>query len=207
MKIRSFDPIAPFYDVFMALFRKHIPGRIIAGLKPGQGDVVLDVGGGTGYNAARMEGEGRRVIVVDISFKMLKRARKAGGLDLVLGDARMLPFKEKRFDVVMAVDSLHHVKDYPAVLKEVRRTGRGKVFVAEFWGRSLAGKVLTGLERLFLPVAYLSPNAFRAEASRQGIGGGWRYVSGYEYFFLGRIEEALPVPEANAQRGPKDRVL
>ena len=188
MKIRTFDPLAPFYDVFMAVFRRRIPGKIISRLKPGYGDVVLDIGGGTGYNAARMGNACRRVIVLDISFKMLKRAKKYRHLDLVLGDARMLPFKDKPFDVVLAVDSLHHVNDYPGVLKEVRRAGRGKVFVAEFSGRTLAGKVLTGLERFFLPVAYKRPDEFCLEASRQGIKGDYEYISGFEYFFLGTIQ-------------------
>jgi ubiquinone/menaquinone biosynthesis C-methylase UbiE len=130
----------------------------------------------------------RRVIVIDISFKMLKRAKKYRHLELVLGDARMLPFKDKRFDAVMAVDSLHHVSDYPGVLKEVQRTGKDKVFVAEFSGRTLAGRLLTGLERLFLPVAYKRPDEFSLEASRQGIPGDYEYMSGFEYFFLGRIQ-------------------
>ena len=193
MKIGTFDPLAPFYDIFIVLFRRQIPGKITSRFKPGHGDVVLDIGGGTGYNAARMERASRRIIVLDISFRMLKRAKKYRHLDLVLGDARMLPFKDKSFDVVMAVDSLHHVRDYPGVLKEVRRTGRGRVFVAEFSGKTLAGKLLTGLERFFLPVAYIRPEEFRLEASREGIPGGCEYVSGYEYFFLGRIQQTLQV--------------
>jgi ubiquinone/menaquinone biosynthesis C-methylase UbiE len=188
LKIKTFDPLAPFYDVFMAVFRRRIPGKILSRLKPEQEDVVLDLGGGTGFNAARMERACRRVIVFDISFKMLKRAKKYRHLDLVLGDARFLPFKNETFDVVVAIDSLHHVSDYPGVLKEVQRTGRDKVFVAEFSGRTLAGKLLTGLERFFLPVAYKRPDEFCLEASRQGITGDYEYISGFEYFFLGRIQ-------------------
>ncbi len=188
MKIKTFDPLAPFYDVFMAMFRGQIPSKILSRLKPEHGDVVLDLGGGTGYNAARMESACRRIIVLDISFKMLKRAKRYRHLDLVLGDARFLPFKNKTFDGVVAVDSLHHVSDYPGVLKEVRRTGRAKVFVAEFSGRTLAGKLLTGLERFFLPVAYKRPDEFCLEASRQGIQGDYEYINGFEYFFLGRIQ-------------------
>jgi ubiquinone/menaquinone biosynthesis C-methylase UbiE len=191
MKIRTFDLLAPFYDLFMAVFRRRIPGKILSRLKPEHGDVALDIGGGTGYNAARVESACRRVIVFDISFKMLKRAKKYPHLALVLGDARMLPFKNSRFDVVMAVDSLHHVNDYPGVLKEVRRIGRNKVFVAEFFARTLAGKLLTGLERLFLPVVYKRPDEFCLEASRLGVWGDYEYISGFEYFFLGKIQQSV----------------
>lgn len=186
-KIRAFDLLAPFYDFFTAVFRRRIPAKIISRLKPENGDMLLDIGGGTGYNSARMESACRRVIVLDISFKMLKKAKKYPHLGLVLGDARMLPFKNRAFDVVVAVDALHHVMDYPGALKEVRRTGKKKVFVAEFSARTLAGRFLTGLERLFLPVDYKRPDEFCLEASRQGIPGDYEYVSGFEYFFLGRI--------------------
>jgi ubiquinone/menaquinone biosynthesis C-methylase UbiE len=199
MKIRSFDPLAPFYDLFIALFRRRIPAKIVSRLKPGQGDVVLDIGGGTGYNSARVGSTCRRVVVIDISFKMLKKAEKYPQLLLVLGDARMLPFKDQTFDVVIAVDSLHHVSDYPGVLKEVRRIGRNKVFVAEFSAKTLAGKLLTGLERLFLPVVYKSPGEFSLEASRQGILGNYEYISDYEYFFLGKIQQTFQVSGLRAQ--------
>ncbi len=193
MKIRSFDALSSFYDIFMDVFRGRIPGKIISYLRPRKGDVVLDIGGGTGYNAGRIRGACRRVIVLDISPRMLDRARQYGDLDLVLGDARMLPFKNRSFDVVMAVDSLHHVRDYPGVLKEAKRTGRNKFFVAEFFGRNLMGKLFTGLERSFLPVDYRRPDEFCLEASRQGIAGDYEYISSFEYFFLGKM---LTTPEA-----------
>ena len=167
--MQSFDALAPFYDIFVAVFRRRIPGKIISRIKPEDKDAILDIGGGTGYNSARMERSCGRLIVLDISLKMLKRAKKHRNLELVLGDARMLPFKNKSFDVVMAVDSLHHVGDYPGVLKEVKRTGRDKFFVAEFFGRTLAGRLLTGLERFFFPVGYKRPDEFCLDASRQGI--------------------------------------
>jgi hypothetical protein len=63
----------------------------------------------------------------------------------------------------------------------------GKVFVAEFYGRTLSGKVITALERFFLPVDFKRPDEFCLEASRQGIQGDYEYISGFEYFFLGRI--------------------
>ena len=188
VNIRSFDTISPFYDVFMALFRRRIPGKIISRLKPQKTDVILDIGGGTGYNSIRVKKACRRVIVLDISWKMLRRAKKHPQIELVLGDARMLPFKKKSFDAVMAVDSLHHIRSYPGVLKEVRRTGRDRFFVAEFFERNLAGKLLTGLERAVFPVIYRRPDDFCTEASRQGIPGGYEYISSFEYFFLGRIQ-------------------
>lgn len=205
MKIQSFDVFAPFYDLFAAVFRRRIPGKILSCLKPGDGDILLDIGGGTGYNSARMEGAGRRLIVLDISFEMLKRAKKYRHLDLVQGDARMLPFKGKSLDIILAVDSLHHVRDYPGVLKEVRRTGKERFFAAEFFGRNLAGRMLTGIERFFFPVDYKSPDEFCLEASRQGIPGNYDYISVFEYFFLGQIQAIHKKDQSGTGPSREDR--
>jgi len=55
------------------------------------------------------------------------------------------------------------------------------------------------LERFFLPVGYRSPDEFCLDASRQGIMGNYEYVSGFEYFFLGKIQQTLRVPGLEAQ--------
>ena len=188
MKIKSFDALAPFYDFFMALFRRTVPAKINAWAQPEDTDVILDVGGGTGYNAARIKTSSRRVIVLDISLKMLMRARKHRDLVLVVGDARRLPFKSSRFDLVLAVDSLHHVGDYPAALREIKRVTRRKVFIAEFFGRNAMGKILTGVESLFLSVVYRNPDEFSQEAVREGIPGDYEYINSFEYFFLGKVQ-------------------
>jgi ubiquinone/menaquinone biosynthesis C-methylase UbiE len=186
-KVRSFDLLAPFYDRFIGALRRQMPLKIMSRLNPGDSDVILDIGGGTGFNSAPIASTDRRLIILDISFGMLKQAKKYGHLELVLGDARMLPFKNRCFDVLIAVDSLHHIGDYPRVLAEVKRTGRGKFFVAEFFGRTLAGKLFTRLEKLFFPVVYRRPDQFRMEVSHYGISGDYEYINGFEYFFLGEI--------------------
>jgi len=187
MKINCFDILAPFYDLFIAIFRRRIPAKIFRCLKPGEKDVILDLGGGTGYNSRRMVRDRQFLIVFDISLEMLKRARKYKNIHLVQGDARHLPFKEKSFDIIMAVDSLHHIQDYSGVLREVRHTGRSKFFAAEFYGMKPMGKIFTGLERLLMSVSYKSPGDFFQEALHHGITGDLKYISSYEYFFTGSI--------------------
>ncbi|MCF8129671.1 MAG: class I SAM-dependent methyltransferase [Deltaproteobacteria bacterium] len=187
MKLNSFDMLAPFYDLVMGIFRRRIPAKIFRRLKPGEKDVILDLGGGTGYHSGRMVRHRQFLIVFDISFEMLKRARKYKHIHPVQGDAKNLPFKDKSFDIIMAVDSLHHIEDYSGVLKEVRRSGRNKFFAAEFHGMKPLGKIFTALERFLMSVSYKSPGDFRREALRYGITGDFEYVSSYEYFFTGSI--------------------
>lgn len=200
MKIRSFDRLAPFYDVFMSVFRRRIPEKIMSFVQPRNRNMVLDVGGGTGYNSARIKRTCRRVIVLDISFEMLRHAKKYPDLDLVLGDARMLPFKNKSFDAILAVDCIHHIGDYAGVLKEAKRTGKDTLFVAEFFGRTPAGRLITGMEQFFMPVAYKRPDDFCVEAARQGIPGHYEYISCFEYFFTGNM--ACPDPLSNRTLPP-----
>lgn len=199
MKIRSFDVLAPFYDVFMSVFRRRIPWKIMSFIRSRNMNVVLDAGGGTGYNSARIKRMCRRVVVLDISFEMLRHAKKYSNLDLVQGDARMLPFKNGCFDAILAVDCIHHIGDYTGVLKEAKRTGKDTLFVAEFFGRTPAGRLFTGLEQFFMPVVYKSPEDFCAEAARQGIPGRYKYISGFEYFFKGNM---CPDPLSNRTLPP-----
>ncbi len=189
MKINSFDMLAPFYDLVMGIFRRSIPGKIFRRLKPGDKDVILDLGGGTGYHSVRMVRDRQFLIVFDISLKMLERARTYKDIHMVQGDARNLPFKDRSFDIIMAVDSLHHIQDYAGVMKEVERTGKNKFFTAEFYGLKPMGKILTGLERLFMSVTYKNPEDFRREALHHGIRGDFEYISSYEYFFTGSIRQ------------------
>jgi demethylmenaquinone methyltransferase/2-methoxy-6-polyprenyl-1,4-benzoquinol methylase len=99
-----FDLIARHYDRFSGSAGDL---RLPAILDARAGDLVLDVGGGTGRHAAALGGAGARVVICDRSPEMLRQAC-AKGLPCVLADACRLPFADGRFDRVLAVDAFHH---------------------------------------------------------------------------------------------------
>jgi ubiquinone/menaquinone biosynthesis C-methylase UbiE len=98
------------------------------------GEVVLDPGCGTGWQAAglRRSAPSVSVVGVDLSAGMLGQARTAGAWPLVQADATRLPVAAGSVDVVVCRGVLHHLPDVPAALREWRRVLRpgGAVVVA-----------------------------------------------------------------------------
>jgi SAM-dependent methyltransferase len=82
---------------------------------------VLEVGGGPGELAERMQSElGATVSFVDISPRMVELAR-ARSVDAQVGDIQELPFDDGFFDTVVAAWMLYHVPDLDRGLAEVAR--------------------------------------------------------------------------------------
>ncbi|MBB2942603.1 SAM-dependent methyltransferase [Actinoplanes lutulentus] len=97
----------------------------LAGVRPG--DVVLDVGCGTGRALPALAAAAGRVIGLDFTPDMLDAARKAGRdqcADLVLADARRLPVADAAADVIFAAGLVHHLPDPVAGLTELARATR-----------------------------------------------------------------------------------
>ncbi len=122
---KRYDKAAARYDifespmelVFFSKWRKRLFGRI-------KGDYILDVGIGTGKNIPHY-GKGR-FIGVDISIKMLekakKRAEKLGKkVELIQCDAEALPFKSKVFDAVVSTYVFCSVENPVRGLRELYR--------------------------------------------------------------------------------------
>jgi ubiquinone/menaquinone biosynthesis C-methylase UbiE len=122
---RVYDRIAPIYDLFEAPMEwaggRARRERVVAGA---HGD-VLEVGVGTGRNL-ELYPDDARVTGIDISERMLKRARKRAARlerepELRLADVESLPFETGRFDTVTATCVFCSVENPVEGLKEVRR--------------------------------------------------------------------------------------
>lgn len=119
------------------------PHEVIAalGLKPGE--VIADIGAGSGYFALRFAhhvGATGRVLAVDVSRDMLthleRRAAEAGlgNVRTVLAppDDPLLP--EGSVDRVFICDVWHHIDDRPAYLAKIRKALRpsGELVMIDF---------------------------------------------------------------------------
>ena len=96
---------------------------------------VLELGCGTGLILNEINSTARSAIGLDISPKMLERARERG-LDVVEGKATELPFEDESFDVVYSFKVLAHVESIHDALAEVARVLRpGGHAVLDFYNR------------------------------------------------------------------------
>ena len=91
-------------------------------------DRVLEIGFGPGADIARASQSAAFVAGIDHSDVMLKMASgrnaqaiKAGKVDLKLGSAAQLPYPEKHFDRVFAINAAQFWKDAVKTLTEVGR--------------------------------------------------------------------------------------
>lgn len=86
---------------------------------------VLDLGCGYGWHCAyAVEHGARQVIGIDLSKKMLETAKKKNAHQKIIymqGDMETLDFAENTFDVVFSSLAIHYIKDYPALLDQVKR--------------------------------------------------------------------------------------
>lgn len=102
-------------------------------LGPRPGDTVLDIGFGGGYSLVKMAGRVREGLVagVDFSPEMVARARKRvrrldldSRVQIQLGDAARLPFRDACFDRVLTVNTIYFWPDLAAGLREIARVTR-----------------------------------------------------------------------------------
>jgi SAM-dependent methyltransferase len=88
----------------------------------GPATTVVNVGAGAGS----YEPAGRRVLAVEPSVTMV-RQRAPGSAPVVRAAAESLPCGDDRFDVALALLTVHHWRDPVAGLRELRRVARRQV--------------------------------------------------------------------------------
>jgi ubiquinone/menaquinone biosynthesis C-methylase UbiE len=102
--------------------------QAIAAIRPGE--VVVDLGSGAGFDcflAARRVGDSGRVIGVDMTHEMLKKARDnaasvgAGNVEFRLGELEHLPIADNTADVVISNCVINLVPDKAQVFREALR--------------------------------------------------------------------------------------
>jgi SAM-dependent methyltransferase len=101
---------------------------------------ILEVGTGEGHVAARIAQRypDASVVGVDLPDDSLAAGWRTGGLAALFADGAALPFPDRSFDLVLAVEVLEHVAVPGPALAEIARVARGPVVLTvphEPWWR------------------------------------------------------------------------
>lgn len=101
---------------FLHVIREFEYGKIIDRLSPGAH--ILEIGGGTGYQAKRLAQDGFVVVSIDIP-----NSNYAGQLEFPVQpyDGRNIPFPDASFEIVFSSNVLEHVLDLPQLHSEIKR--------------------------------------------------------------------------------------
>jgi len=139
-----FASVAQRYDVMNDLMSGGMhrlwKDDFVRALKPQPGERILDMAGGTGDIAFRIEKSGASVTVADINPNMLEvgieRAAKKGVTSMVWREenAETLSFPDRSFEGYTIAFGIRNVTDIPAALREAHRvlTFGGRFFCLEF---------------------------------------------------------------------------
>jgi SAM-dependent methyltransferase len=124
----EFDRIADIYDeTRRALDVKTLAG-ITGVLARHHCRSLLEIGVGTGRISAPLAKTGIALVGMDISRRMMEKARVKGLGDLVLAEGKTAPFKEKSFDGVVMAHVFHLLEEPVAVMREAARVSKVGVF-------------------------------------------------------------------------------
>ena len=122
------------------------PERVIAALGLEPGDRVADLGSGSGYFTLRLSkavGPEGRVYAVDVDEEMnaylRERVEQAGAanVEVVLGRFEDPLLPDGGIDLVLTVDTYHHIDERPAYFRNLQRdlAPGGRVAVIDYDGR------------------------------------------------------------------------
>ena len=121
----EFDGISEIYDSTRPA-ATDVELRAVS-IELGECGTILDVGVGTGRFSKPLSDLGFEMVGIDFSRKMLLKAKEKGLRNLILADARSMPFKDDIFDASIIIHVLHLLPDWLSVAREMGRVTKCKV--------------------------------------------------------------------------------
>jgi len=119
-------------------------------LDPQSGELILDLGCGTGHLTKTIAESGARVIGIDSSPRMIEMARATyPELEFLVADARNFSFADP-FDAIFSNATLHWVQPAESAVRCLSASLKtGGRFVAEFGGKGNVATIITAIQQAF----------------------------------------------------------
>ncbi|MBI3580205.1 MAG: class I SAM-dependent methyltransferase [Ignavibacteriales bacterium] len=147
------------FEIFFGKEYRHLIERTLD-----SGPKVLELGCGEGNLSLELAQNGLDVTAIDLSAERIDRAKstlaelKTGSqVTFLVGDLNTINLEPRKFDCVVAHDSLHHILKLDRLLDEVQRTLKpeGRFITIDFIGmgalRKIAAAFLYGILPTFQP--------------------------------------------------------
>lgn len=145
-------------------------GPALAGMRIRPGSRFLDLGAGNGWAARAAAERGAKAVAVDVSFEMLRRARKTLGVEAVRADLARLPFKDATFGAAWSMEALYYVPALREALAEAARVLEPEAEAAVVVDRYRENAASHGWdEMLGVPMHLLSEDEWRAATKDAGF--------------------------------------
>jgi trans-aconitate 2-methyltransferase len=130
-------------------------------LNPKPGELILDLGCGTGQLTAKIAEFGAEVMGIDSAITMIEKARhNYPHLRFEVADARNFQI-DKPLDAVFSNATLHWVKEADAAIASIYEALKpGGRFVAEFGGKGNIQSIVQALYKAFDKIGLSNPQTF-----------------------------------------------
>ena len=178
-----FDDWAEKYDLWFEtplgrLIKGYESKLILRMLAPTPKDVILDAGCGTGIFTADILDTGARVVGLELSLAMLRRAMTRcpdRTFQSVIGDMQRLPFADASFHKAISITAIEFIQDARMAVQELFRVTKpgGCVVVATLnalspWAQRRTEAAQKG-HPLFRHAIFRSPDEMKRLSSVEGI--------------------------------------
>ena len=137
-----YDSISKGYEKLHGEEQLNKARIILNNIKPRKEQYLLDIGCCSGAFLELCE---CKKVGIDPSFELLKKSKSF----VVQGKAESLPFKDKSFDFVVSITSIHNFDNIDKAIKEIKRVAKAKVVISLLRQAKDFDKISKKLEKNF----------------------------------------------------------